>query len=423
MFQFGCDIRRNGLRGVGLGATLLSVLACHPQTVVVPTPAQDKPPVVCVGTIVPGANGEVDQPSVCSSPTNTAPTIVYGTLGSQLLITANAVNSAGGVKSLALTVNQNGAAVYQAQTSASPNQTNQVPTSLMILGGDGHGGAGGQAFNVVLAATTSVVASAENFNGMKTLFQVNYVSLQPVSANITASPQTIAQGGTTTLKWWAPEAVHATLSPWPGTPGFQAGTSGIMPGVSPKTTTTYTLTVTQPFVGPNATFVNPPWVPAPQQPPGGTTTHPITATATATVTVQQNPCDAIGSQRQTVTLTQVAPAGGGPVGYGADFPPALPWSCVSNLNALTNANTAFGASFSIELIKLYSKHTTAECFTSPTAYVVLAPGQSTTASDLAAIYGSTSPQFNPASPIGIVACVEGGALPPVVQVTVSYTNH
>lgn len=107
-------------------------------------------------------------------------------------------------------------------------------------------------------------------------------------------------------------------------------------------------------------------------------------------------------------------AGEGPRPFMAKFPAQI-GSLIGNIKSLKNDN-----SFRMGLLK--AGHSTGECFSNSSATVVLNPGATTVPQDLMQIFGSPNPVFSTSSPVTIVACVEGGANPGVVRVTVTYTH-
>ncbi len=373
---------------------LLPAVSCPNELVPVPAPAQDKAPVITVSNLAPGANGEIEQPVVSSS------SVVNASLGMQLMISGNASNSAGGVQSFSIVVSQSGQTLFAAKTTGSADASKNVPTILRILGSDGAGGAGNKPMLVRMTSQAVLTATATNFNGMTTSITVTYVP-QPITAAFTAE-QDLEPGdeGMFFLRWktdYYTDGWSVSISPWTDpTPPVLAG----MTRVNPDKTTCYTLVARTPF---------------------SMATRSVTVTRGST----GSSCPAVGPQSFAISLKQVAPASGGPIGWAANFPdPGLPWLCTSHLVAIVNANTMLGTTFPVELIKLNSQYTTADCFANPAAYVVLQPGQSTTSTDIMEIYGSSNPTLSPSTPVGIVACPEVTmGVPSAVYVTVNYTNQ
>ena len=302
-------------RGHALLLALVGAIGCQNGTVVIPAnPQDDQAPTITVVNFVPGSTGEVDKPEVGASST------VYATIGTQLILSAHARNPAGGVKSFSLTITQGGVTLYQVATSSVPDANHKAPVRVSIVGGDGQGGAGSAvALLVSLSGPATLVAKAENFHGMATSITVTYLPLGPVTAQLNLTPTSVAAGTGATLTWNATNATAAVITP-PVTAGPLplAGSVVVAPGV----TTTYTLTASQPFAGPTATFVNPPWVGPPfvGPPPGnsplqttGETQQPTSRTTQATLSVASPPpetggiagayyFDVLGTQRPTVTV-------------------------------------------------------------------------------------------------------------------------
>jgi hypothetical protein len=66
-------------------------------------------------------------------------------------------------------------------------------------------------------------------------------------------------------------------------------------------------------------------------------------------------------------------------------------------------------------------HTTEECG-DPNAVVIIDAGQTTTAAQMTAIFGVARPPFSTTSPIGFVACVDGGNLPGFIQIELTIVS-
>ena len=118
--------------------------------------------------------------------------------------------------------------------------------------------------NVVPTATTTYTISAENqFNpGSPVTSSVTVAVSEPSTASITASPNPINAGGSTTLNWSSTNADSATIDNGIGTVPVNDSTT-----VSPAQTTTYTLTVDG---------------------PGGVATHSVEVIVNQTPTVSMN---------------------------------------------------------------------------------------------------------------------------------------
>jgi len=161
--------------------------------------------------------------------------------------------------------------------NAGPNQIN-VPASVVTLNGSASYDPLGEALTyawtqvsgptVVLSAPNAAITTFPALLGQIYVFkltvtntdglsgsattEVKVQSASPVSvATFTASPSTIAPGGTSTLTWVVENATSVTISPAPGAVNASSGSAQ----VSPTATTTYTLTATGPAGTVNATAV------------------------------------------------------------------------------------------------------------------------------------------------------------------------
>jgi len=161
--------------------------------------------------------------------------------------------------------------------NAGPNQIN-VPASIVTLNGSASYDPLGETLTyawtqvsgptVVISAANAAIATFPAQLGQTYVFkltvtntdklsasattEVKVMSASPVSvATFTASPSTIAPGGTSTLSWVVLNATSVTIAPAPG--AVNAGTGSAQ--VSPAATTTYTLTATGPAGTVNASVV------------------------------------------------------------------------------------------------------------------------------------------------------------------------
>jgi len=161
--------------------------------------------------------------------------------------------------------------------NAGPNQIN-VPASMITLNGSASYDPLGETLTyawtqvsgptVVISNANAAIATFPAQLGQTYVFkltvtntdglsasattEVKVMSASPVSvATFTASPSTIAPGGTSTLSWVVLNATSVTIAPAPG--AVNAGTGSAQ--VSPAATTTYTLTATGPAGTVNASVV------------------------------------------------------------------------------------------------------------------------------------------------------------------------
>src|SRR5262249_30906180 len=128
----------------------------------------------------------------------------------KLMISGNASNQVGGVKSFSMkfTCFPGGNVCQNAQTSSVPDQNNKVPSILRILGSNGSGGAGNQAMLFTLSGQDRWIvldATATNFSGMTTTIQVTYevTPIPPTIGSFDAAPNNgyVNVGDSATLSW------------------------------------------------------------------------------------------------------------------------------------------------------------------------------------------------------------------------------
>jgi hypothetical protein len=223
------------VRWLLLPVLALSLFGCA-QLVPIPASEQDAKPVIHVGA-VPSGGGDVNvsdaYPGSCVSPCKNA--VAPGT---QLTLSISAQNP-GGVKTLSAVIAETGKPSYGVATESQPNPQGLVPTGMTILGHNGAGGIGNIPIGATMnnpTGTFSVLVSATNYNNMTSLYSVVYYVRGHVQANLEASPASIPQGGSATLKWSTTNASSVEIAPL-----GQVPPSGSMP-VTPNFTTTYTLT-------------------------------------------------------------------------------------------------------------------------------------------------------------------------------------
>jgi Fibronectin type III domain len=109
---------------------------------------------------------------------------------------------------------------------------------------------------------------------------------------------------------------------------------------------------------------------------------------------------------------------GGPtyVPYAAKYPPfgAVPAGHVTQIT-LPNPGVVPRVGF------VKTGHSTEQCG-DPNAVVIINAGQTTGPAQMTAIFGVPKPPFSTASPIGFVACVDGGNLPGFIQIELTIVS-
>ena len=145
------------------------LLGCPPQaeTVKVLAPQADLAPIVTVGNFA-LVGSEVDQAGV------KADAVVTVTLGDEVMVSASALNDAGGVKSLSFDV-YHAATVTSATNTAALDFQGNAPTLLSMAGHNGAGGLGPTPFMISMPARGVAVATATNFNNQPTTVTVQYI--------------------------------------------------------------------------------------------------------------------------------------------------------------------------------------------------------------------------------------------------------
>ncbi len=205
-------------------------------------------------------------------------------------------------------------------------------TQVVLTGSDGSSytlaATGGQQ-SVSLAATTTYTATATGAGGSVTATATVTVTPNPKpTVNISASPTSIAPGGSSTLTVNASNATQVTITGSDGTSYPLLSSGGAQP-VRPAATTTYTATATG---------------------PGGTasmmTTVTVSSNPAPTVTILANPAAIVAGNSSTLTVTatnatQVSVTGSDTTTY--TLPAAGGTQVVTPASTTTYTATATGA--------------------------------------------------------------------------------
>lgn len=225
-------------------ALLSVVLSGCCTTVVIPSgPALDQAPTITLDAfpiVPPGPAGAGD----ISEQNRSASGFVKVSRGKTYMMSATAVNSAGGVQVLTMTVVQGGRQIHSTTVTEERRSDGKACTSLSLFGG---GEKHSDPINITMTEHATVTVTATNFNGMTTSIVVTYVPVD-LEVVLTATPTIIGyqqSAPSATLNWsflYGVPPYTATLSPMPpGLTGSLANTTSI--SVNPAATTTYILTV------------------------------------------------------------------------------------------------------------------------------------------------------------------------------------
>jgi hypothetical protein len=356
---------------VVLASFVIGTSACQPVPMISPSVEGSHRPYITLNNPV-ASDGAVDKTSVetldtCTDSGYGCAFAVFVTRRSRLQLSGITSDPAAGIKSVHLTAISNGQSLFDLHAANGMNASGQAPSQLGFAGSDNSGGFGVVSPILIdISDYVTVTIEAMNFEGNINKLVVNYVPLDPVTASIAVTPSTINQNDIATLS-----VSGSPSSTWSIDPPIALVPWAI--GVSPQHTTTYSLTVTQPFPGIKVGFPNAP-------PATGQTIHPTTATAYATLTVKEppppaaNPADLLFYlQLQPFGPSTINPVWAGTLGQGSN----------GSLVAVRNHNP-----FAILLVA--DGHDSEECFSEPDAGVILQAMQQTTSSELTQLYSSNT---------------------------------
>ena len=386
------------IRGGWLLALPLVLGACTPAPLIVPSTDGDHRPHLTITNGLFG-DGTVDKADVETIDSCTAmggcAFPVFATRYTKVQLSGKASDPIAGIKSLSVTVTQAGQVLYSVQSTNVPDASGKVPSEMGFIGTDNAGGFGVvKPIEFVVSNYVTVTVDATNFENHSNRLVVEYQPQDPVQASISFTPSQIDRGQIATLNISGSPQSSLSIQP----------PVAIVPyaiGVSPPVTTTYTLTVTQMFPTATASFPNPP-------PATGAVSHPTSKSVSATLTVKQPPMPT-ANPAQLLFYLQLQPLGLG--GTNAAWTNTFGVAASGAVTAIENQGP-----YDIELIADGS--TSDDCFSGSTSTVKLAPHQTTTAAELAQLYGT-----NTGFPRPMLACAYAGASPPpLLAVNVTYTH-
>jgi hypothetical protein len=377
-----------------LCSVVLVIQGCKEERVSVPPPGQDKAPNVTIHALASGGSGQIEEPEISYCP---SPCKSFVTLGTYLLITADAINP-GGVQKFRATITQGGSTLYTVETTGSYDANNKVPKSLSIIGSNGAGGIGSNPLLIHISNMSSevtVTATAVNFNGMPKTITAIYAPLGHVKADISASSTSIDAGQQVILSY------HTEFAHYP-IEITNYGTASLSGDVSvyPTKTTKYTLIASN-FIYKHCTL---PQCEGAEQ-----------VKKSVTVTVKQPPQP---PQPQTMRINLQAQ----PMGPQGGFQPFV-YTFVGTVSLQQIELPTDAGNFWVAAIKLPKLGYTTDYCGDATKYVLLPTDSRTTPQQMKEIYGSETPTISPGG--RIVACVSpkpGVAIGSSVGVLITYTH-
>jgi len=292
-----------GLRESVILLALANLVACS-DTSIVPSVRGEHRAFISLGSQVSDAGAldksEVETLDSCSAAGGCA-FAVHVTRYTKVRLVGKAVDDIAGIKTLKLAISRGATVLMTNQVSHSISANGKAPGQFGFAGSDNSGGFGVLApIEFVASDYTTVVVEVMNFEGNVNKLIVDYTPHDPVTASISVSPAEISPGEQAFLSISGSPASSFVISPpialvpWP------------IP-VSPSVTTTYALTVTQPFPSVKVGFPNPP-------PAVGQTVHPTSKTVTATLKVKQPPPPSANPATLTFYL-QLQPVGLGATNF------------------------------------------------------------------------------------------------------------
>jgi hypothetical protein len=400
---FGCILIPN-MRPSLLTAKQISVIgclillaACRDNSIVVITQGDHRPS-INIGNLV-LVTGAVDKPSVETIDSCTAAGAcafaVFTTRYTKVQLTGKASDPVAGIKSLKLTATSGGQTLFTFSSTNTLTSSGRGPSEQGFVGSDNASSFGVLSpIEFVASNVVEVVLEATNFENNTNKLIVDYNPVDPVQAAISLEPPTINLG--------QKAALHVSGSPqssWTINPPTALVPWAIE--VSPPATTTYSLTVTQPFQVAKVGFPDPP--PATTQ-----KVYPTSKTVSATLTVRQPP-PPVANPADLLFYLRLQPFG--PATINASWAETFGVLANGAVVKIKNQNA-----FPIALVA--DGHNSDECYSTPGAAVTLAPLQTTTAAQIADLYKTAT-----AFPRPIIACAQAGASPPqLLAVIVTYTH-
>jgi hypothetical protein len=381
----------------------LTLIACHPapDTSILPSTNGNHRPWISLGhqVVADGALDKVETETIDTCTVNGGCAFtVHATRHTKVRLIGKVADASAGIKSVKLTIAKATAPDQPLQTyqvTHSLDANGKAPSEFGFAGTDNLGAFGLQSA-IELEVHEYMQASLEvtNFENNTNRLNVVFAPHDPITASLSVSPAQIERGQTAFLSiGQSPMTTHSINPP---TMTFAGGAT-----VAPLTTTTYTLTVTQPFPYAKVGFPNPP-------PAVGQTVHPTSTTRTATLTVKQ---PATPSANPTEDIFYLALQD---VGFASTYGWSLQFGLNTTGNILSIKNLG---PYPIELIA--QGKSTDDCFEGSDATVPLAIQGSTTATEITKLYGSPA-QY----PRGLAACAvipPGNQPPQLLSVLITYT--
>ncbi len=175
--------------------TSLLIQGCDEDRVPIPPADQDHLPIIDVNAVASGG-GEIQIPEAGSEKC-TSPCRSYVSINANLVFTIYAKNP-GGVRTLSVTISQDGNILYNVNRSSTPDSQNKVLTTLSILGTDGAGGIGSNPLLVNMKTQQTEVkveVTAINFNSQPSSYTITYYVREEVENEIIFNGINVTRGG------------------------------------------------------------------------------------------------------------------------------------------------------------------------------------------------------------------------------------
>jgi hypothetical protein len=385
---------------LALGGTAV-LLACDPDTSIVPSTSGNHRAWISLGHQV-VADGALDRVETETIDTCTATGgcgfTVHATRYTKVRLTGKAVDAAGGIKSVKLTIAKAappGRPLQTYQVINSIDANGKAPSEFGFAGSDNAGGFGVlKAIELEVHAYMQATLEVTNFENNVNRLTVVFAPHDPITASLSVSPAQIERGQTAFLSLGQSPMTTSSIAP-PTVTSLGGAT------VAPLVTTTYTLTVTQPFPYPKVGFPNPP-------PVSGQTVYPTSTTRTATLTVKQPPTPAANPAEGLFYLAL----------QDVGFADVHAWTlhfALDTTGAIVRIKNP--GPYTIELIG--PGGSSDDCFKGTESTVQLASQASTTAADITKLYGS--PANYPRDLAACAVIAPGNSPPLLLGVLITYT--
>ncbi len=386
----------------------LALVACNPppDTSIVPSTSGNHRAWISLGhqVVADGALDKVETETIdtCTANGGCAFT-VHATRYTKVRLIGKAVDAAGGIKSVKLTIAKAtgpGRPLQTYQVAYSIGANGKAPSEFGFAGSDNAGGFGLQkAIELEVDEYIHATLDVTNFENNTNQLVVVFAPHDPITASLSITPTQIDRGQKAFLSiGQSPMATHSIAPP---TMTFAGGAT-----VAPLATTTYTLTVTQPFPYAKVGFPNPP-------PATGQTVYPTSTTRTATLTVKQPPTPTANPAEDPFYLQLQDVGFASTYGWALQFGLNISEKNSGNILSIKNLGP-----YPIELIA--QGKSTDDCFKGTDATVPLASQASTMAPDITKLYGAYPATY----PRGIAACAvipPGNQPPQLLGVLIKYS--